>query len=232
MRFEPGLKEGIFLRRYKRFLADLKVGNQILTVHCANTGAMHGCADQGCKAWYSISNNPKRKLPGSLEYVETSEQHKVCVNTARANALVHEAIQCDQIPEVAEHSNWSREVSIPGERGRFDFGADNLMMEVKMVSWLRNGMGVFPDAQSSRATRHMQALQRCAEQGIRAILFFCVPHSGIVRMTTAGDVDPKYEVAVLEAMQAGVEVLAFRWTITPREWTLDRQIPFEAPLYR
>lgn len=229
MRFDPELREGVLLRRYKRFLADVKVDNQILTMHCANTGAMHGCADTGSKIWYSTSNNPNRKLVNSLEVVQTHQGYNVCVNTARANQLVHEALLTNQIGQLANISEWSREVPIPGERGRFDFGSDNAVMEVKMVSWLRNDTGVFPDAESVRATRHVQALEQCAKQGIRAVLFFCVPHSGIDDLTIAADVDPAYEVAVREAMSAGVEVIAFRWSISPAEWTLDKEIPFRLP---
>lgn len=229
MRFEPKLRKGILQRRYKRFLADVKVGNQIFTMHCANTGAMHGCADPGSSVWYSTSENAKRKLPNSLEFVQTNQGYNVCVNTARANQLVQEALASNQIGHVANQSEWLREIPIPSERGRFDFGSDNLVMEVKMVSWLRNGIGVFPDAESVRARRHVRALEQCAMKGIRAILFFCVPHSGVDYLTIARDIDPKYEIAVREAMNAGVEVLAFRWTVTPSEWVLDREIPFRLP---
>lgn len=190
---------------------------------------MHGCADPGSNVWYSTSKNTKRKLLNSLEFIRTLQGYNVCINTARANQLVQEALQANQIPHVSNHSDWRREVPIPSERGRFDFGSDNVVMEVKMVSWLRNGIGVFPDAESSRATRHVQALEQCAKQGIRAILLFCVPHSGIDCLTIAKDIDPRYEVAVREAVDSGVEVIAFRWTITPSEWVLDREIPFQLP---
>lgn len=230
MRFDPKLREGILLRRYKRFLADVKVGDQILTMHCANTGAMHGCAEPGSRAWYSTSNNSKRKLSCSLEFVQTLQGHDVCVNTARANQLVHEALQSNLIKQLINHSAWSREIPIPGERGRFDFASNNVMMEVKMVSWLRNGIGVFPDAESVRATKHVQALKKCVQDGLRAILFFCVPHSGIDRLTVAEDIDSTYGEAVRKAVCAGVEVLAYRWIVTPNEWMLDKEIPFQLPV--
>ena len=98
-----------------------------------------------------------------------------------------------------------------------------------MVSWLRDGIGVFPDAQSVRATRHVRALHQCVQDGIRAILFFCVPHSGIDRLTIADDIDSTYAKAVRIAVSAGVEVLAYRWDVSPNEWTLDREIPFQIP---
>ncbi|MCY3885010.1 MAG: DNA/RNA nuclease SfsA [Gammaproteobacteria bacterium] len=230
MKFNPKLKEGILLRRYKRFFADVLTENETLTMHCANTGAMHGCADPGSKAWYSTSTNPKRKLPHSLEFVETKQGFRVCVNTARANQLVQEALLSNEIPELAKQSVWSREVPIPGERGRFDFGSENVVMEVKMVSWLRRGMGVFPDAESIRATRHLNALKNCAKNGIRAILFFCVPHSGVDQITIAEDIDPSYGRAVREAVADRVEILAYRWSVSPTALALDKQIPFHVPV--
>lgn len=99
-----------------------------------------------------------------------------------------------------------------------------------MVSWLRNGIGVFPDAESVRATKHVQALKKCVQDGLRAILFFCVPHSGIDRLTVAEDIDSTYGDAVRKAVCAGVEVLAYRWNVTPNEWMLDKEIPFQLPI--
>lgn len=229
MKFNPKLREGIFLRRYKRFFADVLTENETLTMHCANTGAMHGCAVPGFKAWYSTSTNPNRKLPNSLEFVETNQGFRVCVNTSRANQLVLEALVSSEIPQLASQSGWSREVPIPGERGRFDFGSENVVVEVKMVSWLRNGMGVFPDAKSIRATRHLKALQNCSERGLRAILFFCVPHSGVDQLTVAKDVDPTYGRAIRDAVDNKVEILAYRWSVSPEEWVIDKEIPFHVP---
>lgn len=229
MKFNPKLREGLLLRRYKRFLADVRTEESTVTMHCANTGAMHGCADPGSRIWYSTSKNPKRKLRNSLEFIQTTDGHNVCVNTSRANQLVHEALVSKAIPQLANQLEWSREVPIPGESGRFDFGSDQVVLEVKMVSWLRHGLGVFPDAKSIRATRHLEALQSCSKNGFRAILFFCVPHSGINRLTIANDVDPIYGRTVNQAVDNGVEILAYRWNVSPTEWTIDQEIPFDIP---
>ena len=229
MKFCPELAEAVLIRRYKRFLADIREAGLVTTIHCANTGAMHGCSDPGSKVWYSISDNPQRKLSQSLELVETQSGHLVCVNTARANQLVGEALHKRQIKQLAGCEKWNREVSIPNAHGRLDFAADNIVVEVKMVSWLRQGIGVFPDAVSSRATRHVKALQACAADGWRAVLLFCVPHNGIHSMTIASDVDPDYAAAIVQACTEGVEMFAYRWCVSPSEWRLSEQIPFELP---
>ncbi len=93
MRFEQPLEEGRLLRRYKRFLADIEsAGGERLTIHCPNTGSMLNCMSEGCRVWFSRSNDPKRKLPGTWELSETPQGRLACVNTARANRLVEEAL--------------------------------------------------------------------------------------------------------------------------------------------
>ena len=122
MKFSPPLAEAILLRRYKRFLADVRLpdGGEI-TLHCPNTGAMLGCAESGSRVCYSLSNNPARKYPGTWELVETAGRHLACINTARANALVEEALRAGHIAALAGYSELRREVVIGGEGSRLDF---------------------------------------------------------------------------------------------------------------
>jgi sugar fermentation stimulation protein A len=231
MDFESPLRCGTLLRRYKRFLADIvaETGER-LTIHCPNPGAMSGCADAGSRVWYSRSDNDRRKYPYSLEIVETMGGDLVGVNPGRANAIVAEAIRDGRVGGVS-CVTVHREVPIPGERGRFDFRLDfadrvACFVEVKSVTMARErGLGGFPDARSDRATRHVAALQRVRAAGHRAIMLFCVQHSAVTRVTTADDIDPEYGVAVRTAHRAGVEVVAYRTTITSQSLTLAEEIP-------
>lgn len=82
MRFDPPLEEGRLLRRYKRFLADIETTTgELLTIHCPNTGSMLNCMVEGGQVWFSRSNDPKRKLPGTWEISETPQGRLACVNT-------------------------------------------------------------------------------------------------------------------------------------------------------
>ena len=242
MRFEPPLLPGILIRRYKRFLADVEVsGAGLVTMHCANTGAMLGCDTPGSRVWYSTSPRRERKYAHTLEIVETGAGARICVNTARANAIVAEALATGQVPELmAEH--FRREVPIPdvlaeerGRRkgarphGRFDFGLyrtrtdpePSTYVEVKSVTLARGSLGAFPDAVSERARRHVEALARCVAAGCRGVLLYCVPHTDIRRVTAADDIDPEYGSALRRAVDAGVEVIAYGCTVSPSEITLD-----------
>lgn len=228
MKLNNRLQEGILLRRYRRFFVDIATSElPELTVHCANTGSMTGCSNPGNRVWYSTSTNPNRKLKHSLELIETDNQHLVCVNTARANQLVAEALVHGLIRQVPKHEKFRREFKILGENGRLDFGNEETVIEVKSVTWGHRGVGRFPDAPSVRATRHVEALQKLADTGYNAILLFAVLHTGVERVTIASDIDAEYANAMKKALRTNVKVVAYRWKLSPMEMTLDQEVPFD-----
>ncbi len=231
----PELFPGTLLRRYKRFLADLELpGGGMLTVHCPNTGAMTGCAEPGSSVWYSKSDNPKRKYPHTLEMVETSGGI-VSVNTGRANQLVGEALREKPLAGLGELSEIKAEAKIPEGDGRFDFAARSttadVYIEVKSTTLLVDdrGTGAFPDAVSSRALKHVQALSRRVAAGDRGVLIFCAQHCGIQKVRAAHEVDAAYAAGLLDAQQAGVEVLAYACATDLSHMWLAEQIPFLPP---
>jgi sugar fermentation stimulation protein A len=230
MEFSSPLRRATLLRRYKRFLADVRTPDgALLTIHCANTGAMSGCAEPGSAVWYSRSERPGRKYPHTWELVETAQGRLVGVNTARANELVAEALRAGGIRQ-ALGSVIRSEVPIADERGRFDFAVTApdgsvTAVEVKSLTLSRErGLGEFPDARSERATRHVRALQRVSLAGQRAVLIFCVQHSGVQRVTTADDIDPEYGAAVREARAAGVLIVAYATDMSPRGMALRGEL--------
>ena len=228
MQFEKPLQQGKLLRRYKRFLADVRLeSGRRITMHCPNTGAMLGCSQPGSTVYYSQSSNETRKYSHTLELVESEEGHLVCVNTSVANKVVCEALSDCKIESLKEYKHWQPEIGIPDERGRFDFGIDSeAYVEVKSVTYLRGNRGLFPDAKSDRANKHVQALRRQVAEGHRAVLFFCVPHTAIDHVSIAKDIDPAYFDSVTDGLAEGVEVLAYRCSVSPTSVAIDYQIPF------
>lgn len=224
------LLQGRLLRRYKRFLADVELadGSQV-TVHCPNTGAMTGCAEPGATVWLSTSDSKTRKYPHTWELVETS-RGVACIHSARANQVVREAFACGRIPGFEHYPLLRTEVKY-GDNSRVDIvlegEAGRVFVEVKSVTLCRdNGQGVFPDAVSSRGRKHLQALQAIRDESTRALMFFCVFHSGIERVSAAGDIDPAYRDALAEAMAAGVEVMAWSTQISPAGLELSGPLDF------
>ena len=231
--YEPALRPGTLKRRYKRFLADIVTADgELVTMHCPNTGAMTGCAEPESRVWYSTSDNRKRKYPHSLELVETAGGDRIGINSAFANALVGEALANDQIAELSGYPEQLREVAVPDGPGRFDFklygaGRPECFVEVKSVTLcLADGLGSFPDARSERAARQARALQRRVRAGDRAVLMFCVQHTGIRRVSCATQIDPDYAAAVRDALDAGVEVLAYAAEVSPLATRLGTRLPF------
>jgi sugar fermentation stimulation protein A len=231
MQFDPPLLAGTLIRRYKRFLADVKLqdGSQV-TVHCPNTGAMLGCDQPGSAVWLAQYDNPKRKYPLGWELVETLPGVLVGLNTGKTNQLVHEAIGAGVIAELVGYTQIKTEVRV--DHGRLDFclqaaGRRDCMVEVKSVTASTSpGLAIFPDAVSARASRHMQALSEWRQHGGRAVLVFCVQREDVRQMRPAREIDPNYAEAIHQAMATGVEILAYRCRVSTRCIELVERVEF------
>ena len=224
------LTEARLLRRYKRFLADVELpGGEEITVHCPNTGAMTGCAEPGSRVWLSHSKVKTRKYPHTWELVETSSG-MACIHSAKANKVVREAFELGLIRGFEAYPEIRSEVKY-GENSRVDLLLEGeggrVFVEVKSVTLARaGGWGVFPDAVSERGRKHLRELQAIRDDKTRAVMFFCALHEGIETVCSAGDIDPRYRQALIEAMAAGVEVLSWGANITPRAIELSQPLPF------
>jgi sugar fermentation stimulation protein A len=231
MQFEPALEQGRLLKRYKRFLADIQTASgELLTIHCPNTGSMFNCMQDGGVVWFSRSNDPKRKLPGTWELSETPQGRLACVNTGRANGLVEEALRAGVITELTGFTDLRREVPYGEERSRIDFrlGYPNgpAFVEVKSVTlgFADSNVAAFPDAVTSRGAKHLRELATLARNGVRAVQLYCVNLSGIEAVRPAAEIDPAYAQGLREALAAGVEVLAYGVEISPRQIRLVKRL--------
>ncbi|WP_340051715.1 DNA/RNA nuclease SfsA [Pseudomonas proteolytica] len=231
MLFNPPLEEGRLIRRYKRFLADIETATgELLTIHCPNTGSMFNCMVEGGPVWFSRSNDPKRKLPGTWEIAQTPQGRLACVNTARANPLVEEALNAGVITELNGFTALKREVPYGQEKSRIDFRLDYpggaAYVEVKSVTLGFDGTSIaaFPDAVTQRGAKHLRELAHLARSGVRAVQLYCVNLSGIDGVRPAVEIDAGYAVALREAKAAGVEVLAYGVQVSAQQVCIDRPL--------
>jgi len=232
MQFSTPLERGRLIRRYKRFLADVvtDAGDE-LCIHCPNTGSMLNCMGEGARVWFQRNSDPKRKLPGTWELVETPQGRLACVNTARANRLVEEALLAGVIGELNGFTALKREVAYGLESSRVDFRLDYptgpAFVEVKSVTlgFADTAVAAFPDAVTDRGARHLRELAVLARQGLRAVQLYCVNLTGIEVVRPAGEIDPRYAAALRDAVEAGVEVLAYGVELSPEEIRLVRPLP-------
>ncbi|WP_122709966.1 DNA/RNA nuclease SfsA [Pseudomonas viridiflava] len=231
MRFSPELEQGRLIVRYKRFLADIETDSgELLTIHCPNTGSMLNCMMPGGRVWFSRSSDPKRKLPGTWEISETPQGRFACINTGRANTLVEEALRAGVITELNGFTALKREVAYGQEKSRVDFRLEYpdgfVYLEVKSVTLGFDGSAVaaFPDAVTQRGARHLRELAALARDGVRSVLLYCVNLTGIESVRPAQEIDPAYALALKDAMDAGVEVLAYGVQLDPQEVRIDRRL--------
>ncbi|MEE4685321.1 DNA/RNA nuclease SfsA [Pseudomonas alliivorans] len=231
MRFSPELEQGRLIIRYKRFLADIETDSgELLTIHCPNTGSMLNCMMPGGRVWFSRSSDPKRKLPGTWEISETPQGRFACINTGRANTLVEEALRAGVISELNGFTALKREVAYGQEKSRVDFRLEypdgHVYLEVKSVTLGFDGSAVaaFPDAVTQRGARHLRELAALAREGVRSVLLYCVNLTGIESVRPAQEIDPAYALALKDAMDAGVEVLAYGVHLDPQEVRIDRRL--------
>ena len=231
------LVEGKLVRRYKRFLADVVLSNgELITVHCPNTGSMKNCVEEGAQVWLSHSENPSRKYAYTWELIKTSRNHFIGINTGKANSLVKNAILENRIPEVSGYTEIKPEKKYGVENSRIDLFLSghvkepDCYLEVKSVTLLESpishGLGYFPDSISARGSKHLRELMQVVQQGYRAVLFYCVQHSGIREVRTAAHIDPVYAETLSLAVAAGVEVLAYKVSFRGKNPAIRQQIPF------
>lgn len=217
MKFPVPLIEGRLLRRYKRFLADIQLedGSEVVA-HCPNTGSMMGCQPPLARVWLSPANNPDRKLGYTWELVETGPGELACINTGRPNAQAREAIESGRIDSLAGYRTVRSEVRYGAEKSRIDLllgnhdGRPDAWVEVKNVTLNEAGTGYFPDAVTERGQKHLRELMMQAAAGDRAVLLFCVNHTGIREVRPADHIDARYGELLREAAGAGVELLAWQ----------------------
>ena len=227
MEFTKSLVKGKLIKRYKRFFTDVKLQNETVTAHCPNTGSMKGLLDEGNEVYLLPNNDPKRKLKYGLEIIKT-RKNLVGVNTHMANKIVHHGLSNNLIKELKENETIQAEVFFNKET-RFDFLArkngQKSFIEVKNVTLFRDKLTAeFPDAITSRGSKHLLTLIDAIKKGYKAYLIFLVQIQNMEKFKIAKDIDSEYYKNYLVAKKAGVNFLAYRCKISPKEILLEKRI--------
>ncbi|MGB7334287.1 MAG: DNA/RNA nuclease SfsA [Salaquimonas sp.] len=229
MIFEPQLLKGRLIKRYKRFLADVKMEDgRELTVHCPNPGAMAGLKDAGNPVWVSDSQNPKRKLQYTLELMEVGGT-MVGINTNRANKLALEAIHFGMVEDVDKIDEILSEQKY-GENSRIDFlinrtNKPSVYLEVKNVNFVRQqGIHEFPDGVTDRGAKHLRELMKVVDQGFEAKMLYVIQRNDGDQFKIADDIDKTYGELFKVSMAHGIKAQAICCDITPEMMTPIRSV--------
>ncbi|MDF0600634.1 DNA/RNA nuclease SfsA [Psychromarinibacter sp. C21-152] len=230
MQFDRPLVPARLIRRYKRFLADMRLEDgQEVVAHCPNPGSMMGLAEPGLRAWLEPNDDPRKKLKYGWRLVEHTDGHFTGIDTALPNRMLKAALEARAVPALAAYPEVRAEVKY-GAKSRVDFllsgaGLPDCYVEVKSVTLCRTpGLAEFPDAKTVRGARHMGELAAMVAEGHRAAVLFLVQRTDAARMGVAGDIDPGYAAAFAAARAAGVEVICHRCAISPEGVTLDAPV--------
>ena len=233
MKFKERLLQGALIKRYKRFFIDIKYKNKIITAHCPNSGSMMGLLDRGNKAWFSLSDNPKRKLKYTLEMIEVKNK-KVGINTLLTNKIVLEALKHKKINSLNKFNHIKTESKF-SDGTRFDFLLSNdkekCFLEVKNVTLLReNKIAEFPDAITSRGTKHLNELCNAKKKGYQSYILYLIQRENCDSFKIARDIDEEYKIAFSNALKSGVKVLCYDCKLNSEEIKLNKQINYEQQL--
>ena len=227
MNFEKILISGEFVKRYKRFFADIKINNKVVTAHCPNTGSMMGLLKKGNKVWLSESNNPKRKLKYTLQIIE-SEKSKVGINTHLTNKIVFHALSSNLIKNFKNTDNIKQEVKF-GENTRFDFMVSGnnkkSFIEVKNVTLSRKkGIAEFPDSVTARGLKHINELLRARKKGYEIFLLFIIQREDCKKLEIAKDIDFEYYKMLIKAVKKNLNVICYDCKFSSKGIKLNREI--------
>jgi sugar fermentation stimulation protein A len=230
MKFKERLLQGALIKRYKRFFIDIKYKNKIITAHCPNSGSMMGLLDRGNKAWFSLSDNPKRKLKYTLEMIEVKNK-KVGINTLLTNKIVLEALKHKKINSLNKFNHIKTESKF-SDGTRFDFLLSNdkekCFLEVKNVTLLReNKIAEFPDAITSRGTKHLNELCNAKKKGYQSYILYLIQRENCDSFKIAKDIDEEYKIAFSKALKSGVKILCYDCKLNSEEIKLNKQINYE-----
>ncbi len=229
MKFNQPLIPGQLIRRYKRFLTEVKLHDgQIVTAHCTNSGSMKSCLEAGADVLLSKAADPNRKTQYTWEQIKIDGAW-VGINTMHPNYIVWEALKNDSIPGLTGYDEILREVTV--HDSRLDIVARNsnetAFIEVKNVTYKDGNYALFPDAVTSRGLKHLHNLIRIKEEGHRAVMVYIIQRSDVFKFSPAFDIDPKYACALQEAYASGVEIFPVRCLVSPQSIEVESILPFE-----
>lgn len=228
MKFDKPTQFGILIKRYKRFLADIKLNNgYVITAHCANSGSMKTCCEPGWQVMISDSQNPKRQLRYTWEMIH-NRHCWIGINTQVPNKLAKEAIEENRIPELNGYSAIRTEQNYANSRIDLLLEKENekCFVEVKNVTLVENDIYLFPDAVTERGLKHLNDLLEMKRSGHRAVMFYIIQRSDGRIFKPCREIDPKYAIKLKEAEKQGIEILPYVADVSPEEIKISHKVKY------
>jgi sugar fermentation stimulation protein A len=215
MQFTETVRTGRFLKRYKRFFADVQLDEGVVVAHVPNTGSLRSCLFENAACIVTESANPERKLRATLHFVQAPTSW-VGVNTSWPNALVWEARE-----RLWPQFGWAQREYKLSKETRLDLvlgvSSPEHFVEVKNVTLADGDLALFPDAETTRGQKHLRELIALKAAGHGAEIVFVIQRQDCARFAPAETIDPEYGRLLRVARSAGVTVRAFACEIEPQK---------------
>ncbi len=229
MIFRQPLIHGTLIKRYKRFLTDIKLDSgEIVTAHCTNSGSMKSCIEIGAEVYISTVDDLKRKTRYTWEMIRINNSW-VGINTLLPNVLAYEALKNNKIQGLTGYTTVKREVKF--NDSRFDIYCESetekCFIEVKNVTMKEGSYALFPDAVTTRGLKHLHTLIQAKKEGFRVVMLYIVQRTDVEIFSTAKSIDPDYAKGLIEAKYNGVEIIAMQAEVNPGKIVLKKQLPVE-----
>lgn len=234
MKFKTAVREGILLKRYKRFFADVNLSGDTVVAHVPNTGSMKGANEPGRACLVTESDNPERKLKFTLEAVKSAGGAWIGVNTSWPNQLAKEAFNNKVFAHWQKFDQLQAEVKLNPE-SRIDLVLTQTKtgkkhyVEIKNVTLAvgdlekNKGTAQFPDAVTERGQKHLRELMKLVDDGHTAEILFTVQRGDCITFSPADDIDEEYGKLLREAVKKGVTATAAVVRLSPDEIVLTNQ---------
>ena len=226
LKLNCNLVEARFIRRLNRFAALVDLDGMETEVHVANSGRMRELLVQGYRVLLRPVGGNGRKTAFDLALVDLGHT-LTSADALLPNFLVHEAIAEGAIPSLSGYTSIRREVTY-GE-SHLDLALEGpsgkCFVEAKSVTLIIDGVGLFPDAPTTRGVKHLRSLCRAIEEGHRAAVVFVVQREDATAFAPNDAADPDFGLALRYALDQGVEAYAFRCHVTTEEVRLAHRLP-------
>ena len=227
----PRLIQGVLIKRYKRFMADVKLRNgHVVTAHCPNSGSMKACSEPGRPVYLSRSDNPTRRLKYTWEMIRMPTS-LVGVNTSVPNRLVRESILTGRIESLRGYQSLRTEVKY-GRNSRIDILLEDpdrgrCYVEVKNCTLVEDNVAYFPDAVTSRGLKHLTELEEQVKQGHRGVIFFLIQRMDTTSFRPADHIDPVYGVELRRVLKNNVEIVVYDVRLNLERIVINQPVAYE-----
>ena len=223
------LVEGIFLERVNRFLARVEVDGREVGVHVANSGRMKELFVPGWRVLIRPVSGDHRKTKFDLVLVDMGDA-LASADAQMPNPLLAEGVANGHLQQFAGYTDMRREVIFGDSRLdlMLEGPSGRCYIEAKSVTLVTNGIGLFPDAPSTRGAKHLRTLETVLEAGHRAAVVFVVQRPDASAFATSDSSDPDLADALRSALAAGVEAYAYNCEVTEHSIRLDQALPIRS----